>query len=289
MNPSPISVTDPLSNWNDQIATAARLVGRSKVRRAIVEAVYRGQKQTKTIHEIMKATGLSQGHVLTEGSKLAGLVLIKVPNGYQKKKEFASRYKQILGLAGNREKLERLPTKVSPKVAVGPKITVSFPRKGANAKFISIDDIGSFSLARDKVVNSFVTMAEEKLKQAFAKIIGEKGAFKDWGGERSDLYTTHLRLRSRRVPAAIAFKGKATKGKLVPAKMGKNGDQINRLFTEPAEVFLVVYPGQIDSSIISQMQAFAIGNALKGVRVSYGVIDVNDLSRLQTAYSECFK
>src|SRR5262249_51710918 len=145
-----------------------------------------------------------------------------------------------------------------------------------NAKFISIDDIDSFAKARAKVANSHKPMAEEKLKKAFAKIIGEKGSFKDWGGERSDLYTTKLRVGKRRVTAAIAFKGKATKGKLVPGKMGKNGDQINRLFSEPAEVFLVVYPGQIDSSIISQMQAFAIGKALNGSRVSYGVVDASD-------------
>ena len=131
-------------------------------------------------------------------------------------------------------------------------------------------------------------LPEKKLKGAFAKIIGEKGSFKDWGGEKSDLYSTKLRFKGQRVPAAVAFKGKATKGKLVPGKMGKNGDQINRLFDEPAAVFLVVYCGQIDSSIISQMQAFAIGKALSGQRISYGVIDASDIGRLAAGYPTHF-
>jgi hypothetical protein len=287
MPPSPVAVTDLLSNWNDQITTAARLLGRSKHRQAIFETVYRGKKQLKTIRMIMAATGLSQTHVLNEGGKLDGLLLVKVPNGYRKKKDFATRYKQILALAQNKNKLNQIPTKTSPKGKAGA-VQVVFPRPGQNAKFISIDDIDSFSRARDETASPIKPFAEKKLKNGFAKIIGEKGSFKDWGGEKSDLYTTKLKLSGKRKPAAIAFKGKATKGKLVPGKMGKNGDQINRLFDEPAEVFLVVYCGQIDSSIISQMQAFAIGSALSGRRIYYGVVDASDISRLVSAYPKFF-
>jgi hypothetical protein len=76
---------------------------------------------------------------------------------------------------------------------------------------------------------------------------------------------------------------------LVPAKMGKNGDQIDRLFDEPAEVFLIVYCGQVDSSIISQMQSFAIAKkAMNGQRVYFGVIDEDDLGKIVAGYSEHF-
>lgn len=287
MSPGPIPVTDLLSNWNDQITTAARIVRRSKDRQAVFEAIYRGNKQLKTVHEVMKITGLSQVRVLQEGAKLDGLLVIKVPNGYRKKKEFSTRYKQILSLARNKERLDRVPTKTSPKGTRT--VTVTFPRRGQDARFISVDDIDSFKDVRNVTANSAKPMKEEKLKKAFQNIIGEAGSFKDWGGERSDLFSTRLRIHGHRVPAAVAFKGKATKGKLVPGKMGKNGDQINRLFTEPAEVFLVVYPGPIDSSIISQMRAFAIGTALSGKRVSYGVVDGADIGRLQVAYPNFFK
>lgn len=290
MAPSPLPVTDLLSNWNDQMKNAARILGRSKHRQAIFARVYRGKKQVKTIREIMNSTGLSQIHVLKEGGKMAGLLFDKVPGGYRKKAEFAARYLNILELARNKKKLERLPTKTSPHVKGNAKFSVTFPRSGQNAKFISIDDIDSFSKIRSQSLARKILspLPERKLKGAFAKIIGEQGSFKDWGGERSDLYSTKLRIGSRRVRAAIAFKGKATRGKLVPGKMGKNGDQINRLFDEPAQVFLVVYGGQIDSSIISQMQAFAIGTAITGRRVWYGVVDNSDISRLASAYPKFF-
>jgi len=236
----------------------------------------------------MDATGLSQTHVLKEGGKMDGLLLEKIPNGYKKKKEFATRYKAILALARDKKKLDRLPTKTSHRGSVPAKITVSFPKAGQNAKFISIDDIDSFAAARKEAPNRMKPIAEKRLKRGFAKIIGESGKFKDWGGEKSDLYSTRVRIGGKRVRAAIAFKGKATTGKLVPGKMGKNGDQINRLFNEPAEVYLVVYVGQIDSSIISQMEAFAIGNALKGGNVFYGIVDGNDVSRLVSAYPQRF-
>lgn len=70
--------------------------------------------------------------------------------------------------------------------------------------------------------------------------------------------------------------------------MGKNGDQIERLCSEPAQLFLVVYNGQIEPSIISQMQAFAIGKAISGKIIYYGVIDCDDLSRLVFAYPDYF-
>lgn len=287
MSPTPIPVTDLLSNFNDQIANAARILRRSEDRQAVFGAIYRGQKQIKSVREIMKITGLSQVRVLQEGAKLDGLLVTKLKEGYRKKKEFATRYKRILELSKSKEKLARLPTKVAPRGTQS--ITVSFPRRGQDARPVSIDDIDSFKDVRGMTAKPAKPIAEEKMKKAFTKIIGESGTFKDWGGERSDLYSTRLRLGGRRVSAAVAFKGKATKGKLVPGKMGRNGDQINRLFTEPAEVFLVVYPGQIDSSVIAQMRAFAIGTALSGRRIRFGVIDGTDIGRLQAAYPKAFK
>src|SRR5271166_392923 len=148
MSQSSIPVSDFLSNLNDQMAAAARILGRSKHRQAVFETVYRGQKQTKTIAEIMEKTRLSQTHVLKEGGKMAGLLIEKVPGGYKKKNEFATRYKAILGMARDKRKLNSLPTKTAPKLQANARITVSFPRPGNNAKLISLDDIDSFSFVR---------------------------------------------------------------------------------------------------------------------------------------------
>jgi hypothetical protein len=289
MSGSPVPVSDLLSNLNDQLAAAARIIGRSKHRQAIFAAVYRGPKQLKTIRYIAQEIGISEVHVLKEGGKMAGLLLEKVRGGYKKKKEFATRYKTILAMAKDKRKLRRLPTKVSPRIsATTLRVAISFPSSAQNAKFVTVDQIRSFSKVTNQLNNGVPRLAEKKIKKGFARIIGERGSFKDWGGEKSDLYSTRVRVGNKRLRAAIAFKGKATSGKLVPKKMGKNGDQINRLFDEPAELFLVVYGGQIDSSIISQMQAFAMGQAMSGRKIYYGVIDGADLGRILAAYPKYF-
>jgi len=193
-------------------------------------------------------------------------------------------------MAKDRKKLERLPTKTSPRnQGKSSIIKVSFPSSARNAKLITIDEIDSFSKIGREPNNKTSLLKEQKIKQAFAKIIGEPGSFKDWGGEKSDLYSTRIKVRGKRLAAAIAFKGRGTRGKLVPKKMGKNGDQINRLFEEPAQLFLVVYGGQIDSSVIAQMQAFATGVAISGRKVYYGVVDGTDLGRLASGYPEFFR
>lgn len=290
MSASPASVSDLLSNFNDQIAQAARIVGRSKIRQAIFEFVYKGNKQVKTIEEISKAIRKSPVHVLTEGGKMAGLLLEKVPGGYKKRKELAPHYSRILVLARDKKRLESLPTKVSPKVGISKtEVKITFPSSASDARHITVDDIDSFKLVRNKPVsNRGKKLSEQKIKDAFKKIISEKGTFKDWGGEKSDLYTTRVKFNNKRISVAIAFKGKGTTGKLVPSKMGKNGDQINRLFDEPAQLFIVVYEGQVDPSVISQMEAFAIARAIGGQKIYFCVIDGADLSRLQIAYPECF-
>lgn len=289
MPPSVLAVSDFPSNLNDQMATAARAIGKSKARQAIFKAVYYGPKPVKTVKEIMEVTELSQTRVLTEGGKLVGIVFEKLRGAYRKRKEFGSRYGKILEMAKDKKKLEKLPTKISPRGGDTRKqISLFFPNPARNAMFITIDDIDSFKKVRGIKSVKATPLSEQKIKRGIAGIIGEKCISKDWGGEKSDLFSTRIRVRNNRLPLAIAFKGKGTRGKLVPKKMGKNGDQINRLFDEPALVFFVVYCGEIDSSIISQMRAQAIVEALKGRKIYFGVIDSTDLGRLMVAYPSHF-
>lgn len=281
-------VTDFLSNLNDQLVNSAKLMYRAPQRQSIFEAVYKGQKQEKSIREIMAITGLSQVRVLTEGKKLGPLVE-KVKGGYRKKKELASHYRKILSLARDKKKLERVPTKVSPKGADGAmRVTVTLPKAG-KAIPVTIEDFECFAKANSKAEKLGAT-PEKTIKNAFAKLAGDGGRFTDWGGEKSDLYSNKFKVLGKRRAVAVAFKGKGTSGKLVPKKMGANGDQIGRLFDEPAEVFLIVYCGQIDSSIFSQMQAFAIAKkAMNGETVYFGVVDDDDLGRIAATYPTAFK
>lgn len=282
-------VTDFLSNLHDQMANSARLMIRASQRQSIFEAIYKGQKQEKSVQEIMKITGLSQIRVLNEAKKLGPLVE-KVRGGFRKKKDLAPHYRKILSMARDKNKLDKLPTKVSPIIRNGGlRVTVNYPATAGKAIPITIADVDSFSKAK-KRATKLGPIPEKTIKDAFAQIIGDSGTFKDWGGEKSDLYSNKFKIKGRRRSVAVAFKGRGTGGKLVPKKMGVNGDQIGRLFDEPAEAFLIVYCGQIDSSIVSQMQAFAIGKkAMIGQTVYFGVIDDDDLGRIAAGYPNAFK
>jgi hypothetical protein len=80
-----------------------------------------------------------------------------------------------------------------------------------------------------------------------------------------------------------------TSGILTPGKLGKNGDQIQRLFLSPAEIFIVQYHSQIGQSVIEQMKAFATINSVReGKRAWYGIIDGDDTNRLLAANPRSF-
>lgn len=298
----PVDVTDTGSNKPELILNAVESIGRSKHRLAIFKAIYRGKKKMKTVVDLEYVLlnlkpKTRKIRILQEGKKL---VIDKIVHqvkdqksgqtGYEKIPFYSKYYKKIIDLVDNPEKVKKIPTKRNP--ISGGRIVRIPTSPSVKYQQITIDNIESFRLVRDKPVpkRQLIRFKEEKIKKAFKKIIGESGTFKDWGGEKSDLYSTKLKLiKLGRIPAAIAFKGRGTEGKLTPRKMGKKGDQIERLFQEPAQLFLVVYQGQIDSSLISQMSAFALGKAMSGQRIYFGVIDRDDIDRLIVAYSDFFK
>ncbi|MFI5117644.1 MAG: hypothetical protein ACHP8B_13215 [Terriglobales bacterium] len=100
---------------------------------------------------------------------------------------------------------------------------------------------------------------------------------KDWGGESNDIFTTRITVGARRRRGAFALKGPAKVGPLVPRMMGKNGDQIQRLFSSPAQVFFVQYEGEIKESVVHQMSQLALAKAATEREVYYGVIDLKDI------------
>lgn len=293
-----INVTDISGNRNDKIANAAKVLGRSEDRQTVFLAIYTGKKKLKTVSEILANTKLkSNVRVLQEGKKLASedIVTQTKVNGetaYGKIDFYSQNKNVIISLARNKEKLKRFPTKVTPQMQGGT-IKVAFPRKLVDVKPISIDNIDSFSKVKNfKKINlqQNKPLNESKIKEGLKKIIGEEGNFTDWGGETDDLYSTRLKLNGKRVSVAFGLKGKGTTGTLTPKKMGKNGDQIQRLFKSPADVFLVQYHGQIAESVIDQMQSMAIAKSVtENKKIYFGTIDGKDILRLLTAYSTYFK
>jgi hypothetical protein len=277
------------------MANFARVLGRSEARKKVFRAIHTGKKRIKTVTELEKLTGLRRIRVLQEAKVLANNHIVKstrVGNelAYEKDSFCVANKEKILKLAGNPKALREFATKVTPKLTDVTEISIRLPKQAVSVEQFTIDDIDSFARVRDEpFANANFPVEEKAFKEGLQKVLGEEGTFQDWGGELDDLYSTRLIVEGQRRSAAFGLKGKATTGILTPRKMGKNGDQIQRLFRPPADVYIVQYWGQIDQSVIEQMQAFATAkSASEGRMVQYGVIDGQDTNRLMRAYSECF-
>ena len=289
-----IDVSDVRSNPQDQIAHAARVIGRSPQRREVFIAIYKGKQRVKTVAEIVVISSLTRKRVLEEAQKLYNNDIIKKAKigkelAYEKYPFFTQNKDKVLKLAGNPSALAKFPTKINPKVG-NVSVTLSLPRKSIDAKQITVDDMESFAKVRGRESDNQCPPVDEKLlKLGLQKILGEEGTFQDWGGERDDLFSTRMLIDGQRRAVAFGLKGKGTKGVLYPKKMGKRGDQIQRLFGAPAECFLVQYWGQIDESIVEQVKNLAMLKSVQECkRIYYGVIDGRDTMRLVSAYSELF-
>ena len=289
------AVSDARSNPNDQIAHAANVLKRSVRLRTVFEAICRGGKKPKTVSQLMSATGFSQVAVLQLGGRLADQQLvdkIKVDGetAYEKDRFYAANRTKVLRYAKNPTKLKSLPTKYAPSSKKGvANVRISVVGAKIQTTQVTCDDFDQFS--RIKTIKSAPphAISEKAFKAGIKKLIGETGKFQDWGGEKNDLYTSKLRHKGSRRAVAFAFKGPGTQGILTPKKLGKNGNQIQRLFQSPAEIFIVQYHNQIDQDVIEQMNAFAVLISVgQGKRIWYGVIDGEDTNRLMAAYPRQF-
>jgi len=71
--------------------------------------------------------------------------------------------------------------------------------------------------------------------------------------------------------------------------MGKNGDQIQRLFNSPAEVFIIQYEGPVSESVYELMTELAKARAVSGGHIRWTVIDYEGTQKLRRAYPRIFK
>jgi hypothetical protein len=295
----PIEVTDPRSNPQDQIAHAARVIGRSKQRLDVFRAIYTGKNAFRTVSELTRMAGLPPMQVLQRGGELASdLIVTKIKvetkkgkeTAYKKDSFLAAHKQEIISLALNKAKLAEFPTKATPRISAGT-IRVSFPKQIVSVKRVTIDEIESFKSVHKMhtIPKSNERLYEEKVKEGIKRILGEKGRFQDWGGETDDLFSTRIRINGKRMSVAFGLKGRGTNGILTPKKMGTQGDQIQRLFRTPADVYIVQYEGQIHSSIIEQMLGLATAKSVtEGRKIYYGIIDDEDTKRLVASYPKCF-
>ena len=150
---------------------------------------------------------------------------------------------------------------------------------------IHMEDFEEFSKVKEtQMPENFDEMKDIKekvFKAALGKILSESTP-KDWGGETSDFVTSHLHISGERVRAAFLLKGPASFTPMRVRHLGKNGDQINRLAREPADVLVVQHCHDITSEIVEILKAFAIQppNPRR-----YCVIDGRESLRLLKAYN----
>jgi hypothetical protein len=290
------AVSDFGSNAEENIEYAAKIIGKSALRKTVFIEVYKGRKGFKRVSELEKLTPLKRKAILTAGKKLADSGIVKQKNlegepAYGKIPTLYHNKNKILSLVASPKKLAAYPTRRKLRATVQ-SLKVQFPAKRVKVSQVTIGDIDSFRKAWRKKADRFLGdgMSESQFKAGIKKIVGEKGEFKDWPGETSDLSTTFLSMKGRRVSAALALKGPAQKRKLTPKMMGIKGDQISRLFTSTAELFLVQYCRQIDQSVVKEMETCAISKSyLTGERIYFGIIDGQDSLSLVRAYPKAFK
>lgn len=160
-----------------------------------------------------------------------------------------------------------------------------------NHREIHVDAIDTFSAVADyrpkftkKSLDALKEIPEEAVKAAFAEIIGEPNVPKDWGGERSDLFSTHVRIDGRRTSTAFAFKGPSKFRPMTMAELGKNGDQLDRLFSEPAELLILQHCHEVTHPVRSVMRAYAerVGNPRL-----FCIIDGYDTIRILQTCRKC--
>ena len=96
-------------------------------------------------------------------------------------------------------------------------------------------------------------------------------------------------IAGKRVTAAFAFKGPGEPGKLTPGRLGKNGDQAQRMFQLDADVFIAQHWREIEPSVVETMRTYAVAKSIgTGKLIRYGVIDGQDSERLRQAYPKKF-
>jgi hypothetical protein len=147
-----------------------------------------------------------------------------------------------------------------------------------------VEDFAEFArISSVQIPESFEPMrciSEEAFKKCLASLLHDS-AKKDWGGETSDHYTSHLHLGQRRVTAAFLLKGPSVFAPMTPAHLGKNGDQIYRLAQEPSQVLFVQHCHEITAAVRATLRAFAV-QPFNPRR--YCLIDGKDSFRLLRAY-----
>lgn len=286
-------VSNPSADRPEKIEHAAKILRVSKQAKEVFRLVYTGGKQCKTIDDMRAGIRGFNNNTYAAANRLAAEDIVekrtvKGRDYYCKIPFYTHNRNHILRLSENKNRLKTFNTKRS--ILSKESKIFSFSHR-PQTELLHIDQIESFKRVKkvkegDK--EGVKKMPERVINTGICLILNQSEK-KDWGGEKNDIFTTRTVLKSKRVAAAFALKGRGTKGTLVPGKMGKNGDQISRLFSSPAEVYFVLHNDLIDESIFELVKTYATAKSIEtGKKIYYCIIDGQDLARLVVAYPDKF-
>lgn len=181
-----------------------------------------------------------------------------------------------------------------PLLIGGPMVQPSSPAVLPDAMFLGYsygeifaEDIDEFvNITEVEVPSDFSVMgriSEASFKTCLAEVLGVD-APKDWGGEQSDLYTSHIHVGGERMAAAFLLKGPARFRPMTLNMLGKNNDQIVRLAQEPARLLIVQHSHEISPPVRVTLRAFTVQPGTLDRR--YCCIDGRDSLRILTGYGK---
>lgn len=102
---------------------------------------------------------------------------------------------------------------------------------------------------------------ELAIKELICRLLSEHSVPSDWGGEESDVLSANLVVDGRRHTGAFLLKGPARFHPMKPTDLGKNGDQLYRLFNIPAQIYVVQHCHTIGAAVRKQAEAFALARS----------------------------
>lgn len=151
-----------------------------------------------------------------------------------------------------------------------------------------IDQFADMDLRWTPTASEFSAMRgvpEQVVKELLCRLLGEPSVPNDWGGEESDVLSANLAVNGRRHTAAFLLKGPSRFHPMKPTDLGRNGDQLYRLFNIPADVFVIQHCHNIGAAVRKQALAFALQRSFTTpCRVLF--IDGTTTARLLRAHQE---
>jgi hypothetical protein len=158
-----------------------------------------------------------------------------------------------------------------------------------------VEDIDSFHKVRDVnpalvmgvLRDGYLDRSEDSVQTALERILSVPFHKKDWGGEQNDLYTANLLVNGGRHETAFLLKGNGLRSRTMEIKhCGDNGDQILRLMSSPAKVFVIQFVGRISEAVISDIDGKVRHARSQGRNAFYCIMDGQDTARVLRAYGE---